>query len=404
MSISLKSKSINGKRTYASNIWKYYLMDFLGNLNFFSGILIPFFTEWGRISYSNAFTLQAIFVAFIFLLEVPTGAVADYLGRKHSVILGLFFNVIAISIYVSHPSFWVFALGEFVWALSIALMSGADEALVYDSLKEIEKENISKKVFGRSETFKMLGMFIAAPIGSYLVQFIGLRVVMFISAIPVFFGLLVAFTFKEPKSEFKSKDTKYFETLFSGLKYFRNHIVLKTLAFDTISISVLSFLIIWVYQPLLIELGMPILYFGFIHAGMVLAQILFLNSFSNLEFLFGSKKKYLMWSALITGLAYLLVGLANSITLILIGIMVVSGFGLTRGVLFSSYMNKHIESSNRATVLSTVSMIRRLVGGVMYIVVGYSIQYSIQYTIVGLGVFTIASALLSRTQEEYLLD
>jgi len=80
-----------------------------------------------------------------FLLEIPTGTVADFLGRKVSLILGCMIGAVGVLIYASYPRFLVFLLAEVILAVSYTLISGADEALVYDSLKEIGQTDISKK-------------------------------------------------------------------------------------------------------------------------------------------------------------------------------------------------------------------------------------------------------------------
>lgn len=62
-------------QSYKSNIWKMYLLNFLGSLFFAAGVLVPFFTQWGKISYMQIMALQTIFVISIFALEIPTGAI-----------------------------------------------------------------------------------------------------------------------------------------------------------------------------------------------------------------------------------------------------------------------------------------------------------------------------------------
>jgi hypothetical protein len=43
---------------------------------------VPVFREWGRLSFTAIFALQAWFMLMSFLLEVPTGTVADRFGRR----------------------------------------------------------------------------------------------------------------------------------------------------------------------------------------------------------------------------------------------------------------------------------------------------------------------------------
>src|SRR5687767_1268016 len=67
-----------------------------------------------------------------FLLEVPTGALADTYSRRASVILGLFINGIsAIVIGLTHD-YSVLLFASVLWGLGSSLMSGAYEAWITD--------------------------------------------------------------------------------------------------------------------------------------------------------------------------------------------------------------------------------------------------------------------------------
>ncbi len=120
-----------------------------------SGVLIPFFTDWGGISFTQIMILQSWFLFWIFVLEIPIGTIADFFGRKHSLFIVCIVNTVGVLVYVNAPNFYVFMLAEFLWAASVALVSGADEAFVYDTLKKIKRTDESKKIFGRIENFKL---------------------------------------------------------------------------------------------------------------------------------------------------------------------------------------------------------------------------------------------------------
>src|SRR3989338_8027981 len=96
-------------KKYKSNIWKSYVVEFFKSLHFFSGVLIPFFTLWGGITFAQVMFLQALFTFSRFLFEIPTGAIADYIGRKTSVAIGMAITAVAALVYASTPSFWIFA-------------------------------------------------------------------------------------------------------------------------------------------------------------------------------------------------------------------------------------------------------------------------------------------------------
>jgi hypothetical protein len=209
---------------------------------------------------------------------------------------------------------------------------------------------------------------------------------------------------KEPEIQEQKESKRYLKTLVDGLKHFKEHKVLKLLAFDSISVSVLVFFLIWLYQPLLQSIGVPIIYFGFVHAGICAIQILFMNSFDKLEKVFHSKKNYLVMSAVIAGLGFALLSIVTNVALVIIILIIIAGFGFTRDVLFKSYFNKYIESHQRATVISTISMIRRFASGIIYPLLGLMVAVSLSYSFFILGVIIITLALVSRVEEGHLID
>jgi hypothetical protein len=165
------------------------------------------------------------------------------------------------------------------------------------------------------------------------------------------------------------------------------------------------FFVIWLYQPLLMELGVPIMYFGFIHAiALTGSQLIFLNTFAKFEKLFGSKKRYILFSALIAGACFILMGFSYNIPVLMVLLFLLSGFGLTRQVLFKSYFHKYIESHNRATVISAISMIDRLTRAIMYPVIGWMVSFSLRFTFVAVGSLIILFAIVSKVEEEHLID
>jgi len=176
-----------------------YLFKFLTSLHFFAGVLIPFFTDWGGISFFEVMVLQAAFMLSIVLLEVPTGAVADFLGRKFSLALGALSLVGAALLYSAYPGFWLFLVAEFVFAGGVALLSGADEAFVYDTLRQAGRENLSKDVLGRYGSIAMLGMLVSPPIGSWIAEDVGVRYSMMAFTIPCLLATFIALTLNEPR-------------------------------------------------------------------------------------------------------------------------------------------------------------------------------------------------------------
>lgn len=390
--------------TFRANLWKIYLFKFFISLHFIGGVLVPFFLDWGGINFTQIMILQSWFMLWIFLLEIPTGTVADYFGRKQSLILACGVNVIAALVYASTPNFYVFLLGEFLWAMSAAFLSGADEAFTYDTLKKISETNKSKKVFARIESFHLAGIMVGAPIGSFIAAQLGLRAPMLLLVIPFAIAFIIALTFKEPRTTQKIESKRYLNILKDGVKFFYKNKILKILALDMIFIASVAYFMIWLYQPMLKQAGIGIAYFGIVHAAFVASQILIMNNYEKLEKIFGSKKRLIFFSATITGVMFIIGGLTTFIPAVLLVIIIGGGFGLSRRPLFVSYMNKYIPSPKRATVLSAISMLRTFALVVVNPAVGLLVDWSLNYTLIILGVAAIIFSFISKVEESHLID
>lgn len=395
------------------NIWKNYIFQFFTGLFFFDAILIPFFTEWGRISFFLIMVLQAWFMICIFLFEIPMGTIADYLGRKYSLMLACVVLIIAVIVYTSTPNFFIFMMGEALWALSAALVSGAGEAFIYDTLKEIDDEKRSKKVFGRTHSFWLLGMMVAGPIGSVVAFFFGLKAPVLLMIVPFGIGFGVALTFKEPKVAQNTEKQGFLLILKNGIKTLAKSKELKIFTIDTIASSTIAYFMIWLWQPMLMQAGVNIVFFGIVFSLLIGFEILVLNYFTLMERALRSKKRLLILSSVLPGSLFIIGGLSIfillpivPIILIVISIVVVGAFGLSRGVLYMNYMNKFIPSEERATVLSAINMFSTITLGIVNPIIGITVGFSLNLTLIFLGVLALAFSSISLllVKEKYLID
>ncbi len=388
-----------------SNIHKLYLAHFLITLHFFGAVLVPFFTDFGGLNFSQIMILQAWFMFWTFILEVPTGTIADFFGRKISIAASGIVGAIAAIVYVSAPNFYVFLLAEFLWALGAALLSGADTALIYDTLKQEKREKESKKILSRYESFGLAGILVAAPIGSVLAANFGVVAPMAATAIPFLLAALMILTVPEPKIFRIVKKENYGKILREGFLFFAKHKILKLFALDVAVVGMAGYLMIWLFQPLLKEAGVPIFWYGFVQAAFVLGEIFVLNKIHAIENLFGGKKKFLFGSAVLIGAGFLLAAATKFVPAVLLSIMLVCSLALTRNPIISSYANKYIPTAKRATVLSAMSMARRITVAVSQLAVGFIVDaFSLNAALLALGGLIIAFAFFSKIEEKMLKD
>ena len=369
---------------------RYYAFSFFRHFAFFSAVLVPFFTDWGRISFTQIQILQSWFMLCFFLLEVPTGAIADYFGRKYSLSLGALITAGAALLYGSVPQFWGFMLAEFMFAMGMALTSGADQALLYDSLKEIGKTAESVKAFGKAHSFHLAGILVSALLGSFIAGKFGLNAPMLLSSVTMIIACAIAWSMREPqRSENISESRRYLDIARKGFTYFFTHRTLRLIALDAVIVASAAYFVIWLYQPLLQRLHVPLVLFGFIHAALVGVEIVIAAHFARLEKWFGSRKSLLKFTALATTASFVLVGVYPSLVTVTLFIIFAGGFGLTRMELMAAHMQRFMPSENRATVLSSISMLRRFALVLLNPLVGFTADHSLTLALIGVGILPL---------------
>lgn len=392
---------------YKNALRKIYIFKFFAWFHMFSAILIPFFTGWAKLTVFQLTLLESWCMLCMLLFEIPTGAVADFIGRKYSLQAGLIIQALGFAIYVSMPNFYIYMLGEAIVALGFSLISGTEEAFIYDTLKSHNRESDSKKVFGRAESFGLAGIMTAAPLGSFIAHGLGLHYPMLLMFVPLSIAFVLLFFMKEPMptADSTKERSKYIDILKNGVTIFYTHGILKILALDLVIITTMGFLMIWMYQLMLGRAGVPILYFGVVNTILVAFEIVLLNSYSRLEKLLRSKRRLIFLSAIIIGIMFIVGGLSRFIPVVIVVILSVGGFAMTRRTLMINYMNKYIPSERRATIISSVSMLVSLSKMIFFPIVGFIIdKVSLNAALISLGVITIIFAIFSKVREEHLID
>ncbi|MBD3109250.1 MFS transporter [Bacillus sp. AGMB 02131] len=92
----------------------------------------------------------------ILLFEMPTGLVADFFGRKKSLVVGTFIIGAAHLLEGSFPEFWAIAVGAALWGIGWTFISGAEQAWIADELENKQLE----QVFLKGAQYSSIGRFI----------------------------------------------------------------------------------------------------------------------------------------------------------------------------------------------------------------------------------------------------
>ena len=386
-----------------ANIRKSYAAVFLKNLQFFGPISVPYFLDWLRVDYTRLFILQAWFLFWVFTLEIPTGVVADKFGRKVSVTLGCILFAADMLFFGLSREYYPLFVAEFLGAVGMTFISGADQALLYDSLIVLQEQDRARLYFSRYEAAGTLGLLVSFPIGSTIAG-LGdyprlLTMPFLMTAVAGVMAASVFFCMHEPP---RAKPKEGFIRMgVLGLKTVFAHRNLKAYVLNAVTISSVTFFAFWFYQPIVRRAGLPIACLGWIGAGFNLFSTILLTQVMRLEKFLGVRR-LLLFSALLPGFLFIALGILRTPAFAIPALFLLVGCKMVRVPVLNEYINRHIESGNRATVISSVSLLERSVTFLLYPLVGFLADASLDYALWLLGGVAIFLAIATRISDRHL--
>jgi len=203
------------------NIVINYLFVFFMSLDFTHGIIIIYLTTVKGFSLLEVGIMEGFYHVASFLMEIPTGAVADVWGRKMSRIIGRFLGIGALFIALYGDTMLVQTLGFMLIALSNNLESGAGDALVYDTLVSADSIDTYMSVAGKQElTFQVAS--IAAFLAGGVLASISYPVTFGLSAVSYLLAIISALFFTEITI---GKKEVFSRSLNREIRKYRDHII-----------------------------------------------------------------------------------------------------------------------------------------------------------------------------------
>jgi len=380
------------------NVTKLAIAYFFATLYFY----IPvgtLYLQSKNLDYVQINSLWGIIVGTMFLTEVPTGVIADRLGRKHSINVALALQVLGEVVFVFADSYWPFALAAMIGGLGFAFASGSLEALVYDSLKTKGREDEMSKAMGFIGSAQRLANLLAFAVGGLLV--VNLTQERFVLAIAVTacavaVGWLVSLTLEEPPIELKQGESdSSLKLLVDGVKTLRNDKQFRGLVLLALATIPFSDYLLNLYQPRFVNVGVPPIWLGLALALASGISIFGARYAYWLEERLGTKASLLLVTGL-PGVLYLVMAIVvHPVFAVLAFCTLYSSMSL-RGPIFSGHLNRHIESKNRATVLSLISMFSGIYVALMGLLIGRIGDFSLTYAFIFMGTTVLVGSLLFR--------
>ncbi len=356
------------------NIPYFIAFRLLFNSRFYYPIFAVIQLDYG-LSMAQFALLNAVWAVSIVLLEVPSGALADLLGRKRMVVGAALLMILEMAVIAFVPLgnttlvFWAWFLNRLLSGAGEAAASGADEALAYDSIPPGEQASRWPKVLSRLMMLSSIGFVVAMLVGSAIYdadlvnRFLGwfgfdgglseetaMRLPVYLTLINALGALVVSLLMREPARDSGGDHSSMWSEILAVGRWILGHpivfaVILAALVHDSV---VRLFLTSNSEYYRIIDI--PVAWYGVIGAAFAGMGILTPKIAEWMVGRFSPETNYLTVSAA-TFLG--LVGISLAIPIWGVGMVVFFGIGFGFLNFFTShYLNAEVDSRRRATVLS----------------------------------------------------
>lgn len=341
---------------------KYFLFwtRFFVEINAINAVIQLFYLKRG-LNPSEILYLGIAWSVATLVFEIPTGYLADSIGRKKTIILGVILNIIANLLMFVAYGFWPFAAITAILSLSFSCFSGTDDAIIYDSLREVGDEKsllrISGKYLSAARVSKIFTPFIGAIIAENLTNF-QFNILLFINAFSSFAALVTSARLVEPNRfvDVSEKETGIFR---DSVALIKNNPNLAKIILNKTLVFIGDFVFWKIYQPLLIGIGFSVFYLGILY--------LIFQSILTLVYWFPQKIKDKVGDLAIFRvvpfvalLCAIYVFSGTNKWLIYISSMGILLLGSVRDPYFTEVVQNRLKSYNRATTTSVFNFFKSI--------------------------------------------
>lgn len=386
---------------FASNINKVIFINFCQRFHLYVHALALLLLARG-LTLVQISLIESIMIFTIFLMEVPTGVLADRVGRKWSIFASTLLLMTAEFIFIFARSFEWYVFIALLTGTGFAFASGAVEALVYDSLPPKGREDAMKRAMGRLNSWGQIAFVIAPIVGGLIIG--DARVDNFIPAIALtaaalLVGAVVCLTLREPTEDSAEVKPGSLTLLRDGVELLRHHQRLRRLALLVIfTTPITSSLVTTLGPPYLTQNDVSPFVVGVVlSVGSLLAAFTQRYAYKLEEWLGQARAIALL--ILLPGLMYWLLALAAGPAAAVFVMILMYGVNDMKAPLFSAYQNAIIESRNRATVLSLINMFLNLFAALAAPLFAKVAETSLAAAFLAMGVMIVTAGLLLRVHK-----
>lgn len=336
----------------------YLLINAFQNLWFIEAVWYFFFVNF--VSYFEIGVIFAFSTLVGILAEIPTGVFADKYGRKIAVIWGCLTLTIGWGLMATTTGFAQFLIGATLGSFGRAFVSGALDAVAYDSFPKGEQNQIYEKLITLNDQITTVLFSITVLIGGFIYQYY-FRLPHLLFALSNFFALIASLFLIE-----KSVNNSSFENIENPLR--KNLVGFEQLKRPTIrpflvtSLTVLAFFFLydWGFSKPTIALnaGFHVEAQAVIFSILSIFNVVAISLLPRMRKMFSDEKGILLL-VLLMGLGFV-IGSTNIGYLGIIALVVIEMAGFVGKPWISIALNSQISAQYRATTLSTLEFISKI--------------------------------------------
>lgn len=180
------------------NLQLYPFYEFFQNLLFWMPVFFLYFSS--VLPIHEVLLLEGLYFLSVVILEVPSGYFSDRVGRRVTLLLSAGGWTTGSIIFFTTSSFEPFLVAQFLYAFGMAMKSGTDTSLLFESLKALDRSEEIATREAQAQTFSFVALAVSALAGGAMAGF-DLRWAYVLSAFAGFAALVIGFKFVDPATE-----------------------------------------------------------------------------------------------------------------------------------------------------------------------------------------------------------
>ena len=219
-----------------SQYYKFCFYGFFKNLRFFDAFLILFFLEKG-LSFLEIGVLYAVREIAIIVLEIPSGVLADALGRRKTLIASFFVYILSFLLFYFSQSYSVLVIAMFLFAFGDAFRTGVHKAMIFQYLQLNNWGKQKTDYYGHTRSWSQMGSALSALLAGLMVFYTGnYRIIFLASVVPYLIDMVLIASYPrylEGERKVFSTEliiTRFQQIIIAFIKTFKQLSFLRTLS------------------------------------------------------------------------------------------------------------------------------------------------------------------------------